>query len=173
MRGGILVKHFVVKILQSYVLETVKEAGMLLFFGGWRWLKKCFKQNDFCVCNNFKIFCLFGIWLIKSNSNFRETCLHCNPDDGGSSFIYWNTLHCIAEVCSCYENLKYCVIMCLLLWYQPAKLTWSCSNWEISARGLSWLLVAVWFYTYSFRKVCSDRSVINYEFLYRSVWKVF
>jgi len=34
MRGGILVKHFVVKRLQSYVLETVNEAGMLLFFGG-------------------------------------------------------------------------------------------------------------------------------------------
>jgi len=30
MRGGILVKHFVMKILQLYVLETVKEAGMLL-----------------------------------------------------------------------------------------------------------------------------------------------
>ena len=34
MRGGILVKHFVVKIMQSYVLETVKEIGMLLFIGG-------------------------------------------------------------------------------------------------------------------------------------------
>jgi len=34
MRCGILVKHFVVKILQSYELETVKEIGMLLFMGG-------------------------------------------------------------------------------------------------------------------------------------------
>lgn len=78
-----------------------------------------------------------GIWLIKSDSNFRETCLHCNPDDGGSSFVYQNTLLCIAEDCSCYENLKSHVIICLVLWYQPAKLTWSCSYQEISARGLS------------------------------------
>jgi len=33
MRGDILVKHFVMKILQSYVLETVKEIGILLFIG--------------------------------------------------------------------------------------------------------------------------------------------
>jgi hypothetical protein len=173
MRGGILVKHFVVKILQLSVLGTVKEIGMLLFIGGWSWSQKTFRQNDFCVCNNFKIFLSSGIWLIKSDSNFRETCFRCNPVDGGSSFVYRNTLHCIAEDCICYENLKSYVIICLVLWYRPAELTWSCLNWEISARGLSWLLITIWFYTYSFGKVCSDRSVINYEFLYRSVWKLY
>jgi hypothetical protein len=33
LRGGSLVKHFVVIMLQSYLLETVKEIGMLLFIG--------------------------------------------------------------------------------------------------------------------------------------------
>jgi hypothetical protein len=34
MRGGSLVKDFVVRVLWSYILESVKEIGMLLFVGG-------------------------------------------------------------------------------------------------------------------------------------------